>query len=282
MELGIFLIVLNCNFSLLIAKKLYVLCSRNHSKIEIKTILMLLKIKRIFRKLHSFMPVMEGLAGVSFSQFGEDIIMLKMLERYKVKNITYLDIGANYPILGSNTYNFYLRGYTGVLIEPNEVLYNKIKKVRPKDKCFNFGVGIDNQKEADYYMFAPENCGMNTFSALEAQNYEKEGVKIQKVVKLPLKDINEVIADNFTDAPTVVSIDVEGLDELILNKFDFNKYQPLLICVETVNYNLDGELTKRQSILDLLISKGYFIYADTHVNTIFCSRKRFNELISKN
>ncbi len=60
------------------------------------------------------MPVMEGLAGVSLLQFGEDIIMLKMLERYKVRNITYLDIGVNYPILGSNTCNFYLRGYTGV------------------------------------------------------------------------------------------------------------------------------------------------------------------------
>ena len=243
---------------------------------------MLLKIKRIFRKLQSFMAVMKGLAGVSFSQFGEDIIMQKMLERYKVKNITYLDIGANYPILGSNTYNFYLRGYTGVLIEPNVVLYNKIKKVRPKDKCLNYGVGIDNQKEADYYMFAPENCGMNTFSAQEAQNYENEGVKIQKVVKLPLKDVNEVIAENFSESPTVISIDVEGLDELILNKIDFDKYQPLLICVETVNFNLNGELTKRQSILDLLLSKGYFIYADTHVNTIFCYRKRFNELISTN
>ena len=66
---------------------------------------------------------------------------------------------------------------------------------------------------------------------------------------------------------------------MILKKLDFDKYQPLLICVETVNYNKDKELTKRKSILDLLASKGYFIYADTHVNTLFCSRKMFDRLV---
>ncbi len=240
---------------------------------------MVLKLKRIIRKLKSFSPVLKGIGNVTFSQFGEDIIMLKMLERHKVSNITYLDIGANDPINGSNTYNFYLRGYHGILIEPNAALCEKIKQVRPKDKVLNFGIGNDNQKEADYYMFAEENNGMNTFSKEEAMNYEKEGIKIQKVIKLPLKDINQVIAENFTDSPTIISLDVEGLDEMILNKLDFDKCQPLLICVETVNYNKDKELTKRQSILNLVISKGYFIYADTHVNTIFCSKKRYSELV---
>ena len=222
---------------------------------------------------------MTGIGNVTFSQFGEDIIMLKMLERHKVKNITYLDIGANDPINGSNTYNFYLRGFHGLLIEPNAELCKKLKQTRPNDKVLNFGIGNDNRKEADYYMFATENNGMNTFSKEEAMNYEKEGIKIKKVIKLPLKDINEVIAENFNAPPTVISLDVEGLDEMILNKLDFGKWQPLLICVETVNYNKDRELTKRKSILDLLMSKGYFIYADTHVNTIFCSRKRFKELV---
>ncbi|GAA4463938.1 hypothetical protein GCM10023093_13340 [Nemorincola caseinilytica] len=205
--------------------------------------------------------------------------MQKMLERYNVSNITYLDIGANDPINGSNTYNFYLRGYKGVLVEPNVALCDKIRKIRPHDTCLNFGIGIDNNTEADYYMFSEQHWGMNTFSKEEAENYEREGIKIQQVLKLPLKEINQVIAENFTEAPTVVSLDVEGLDEIILQKMDLDKYQPLLICVETVNYNKRGELSKRSSILDLLDKKGYFIYADTHVNTIFCSRSRYNALI---
>jgi hypothetical protein len=91
--------------------------------------------------------------------------------------------------------------------------------------------------------------------------------------------VNEVIAEHFAGAPTVISLDVEGLDEIILDRLDFEKYQPLLVCVETVNFKVKGELNKRKSILDLMLSKGYFIYADTHVNTIFCSRKALNKLI---
>lgn len=222
---------------------------------------------------------MKGIASVSYSQFGEDIIMWRMLERYKVNDITYLDIGANHPILCSNTYNFYLRGYRGVLIEPNSVLCEQIRKVRPGDKCLNIGIGGENQKEADYYMFAKENSPMNTFSKEEAMNYEKEGFAIQKVVKLPLVDINTIIEENFPGSPTIISLDVEGLDDVILQKLNFEKFQPLLICVETVSFNVKGELIKKNNILDLLAQKGYFVYADTHVNTIFCSRKLFEKLI---
>ncbi len=216
---------------------------------------------------------------MSFSQFGEDIIMQQMLERYKVNEVTYLDIGANDPINGSNTYGFYLRGYKGVLIEPNVVLYNKIRKVRPKDVCLNFGISSDSQAEADYFMFSEEQSGMNTFSEQDALDYQKDGFKIQKVVKVALKNVNDVIAENFKSAPTVISLDVEGLDEIILNKLDFDKFHPLLICVESVSFNLHGEFIKKQGIFDLLTTKGYFVYADTNVNTIFCSRKLLDKLL---
>lgn len=224
---------------------------------------------------------MTGMGNVSFSQFGEDIIMHKMLTRYNVTNISYFDIGANHPVMGSNTYYFYTRGYRGVLIEPNLSLCNQIKNTRPNDKCLNFGISNGNQTEADYYMFSEENCGMNTFSKEEAANYEKEGFPVKQVIKLPLKDINEVIAQNFTEPPTILSLDVEGLDEAILTKMDFEKCHPLLICVETVIFNKDREFVKRKSIIDLLATKGYFVYADTHVNTIFCSRRLFDKLINQ-
>jgi FkbM family methyltransferase len=237
------------------------------------------KLKRIIRKLKSFGPVMKGIGNVTFSQFGEDIIMLRMLERYKVANVTYLDIGANEPISSSNTYNFYLRGYKGVLIEPNADLCAWLKSARPNDTVLNFGIGSGNEKDADYYMFGSKHTALNTFSKDDALNSEREGMPIKQVVKLPLKDVNEVIAEHFAGAPTVISLDVEGLDEIILDRLDFEKYQPLLVCVETVNFKVKGELNKRKSILDLMLSKGYFIYADTHVNTIFCSRKALNKLI---
>jgi FkbM family methyltransferase len=239
------------------------------------------KLKRIIRKLRSFLPLMKGTAQVTFSQFGEDIIMQKMLERYNVTNITFLDIGANDPINGSNTYNFYLRGYRGVLVEPNADLCRKIRSVRPQDKILNLGIANGNAASADYYMFGEAANGMNTFSKEDAESYEKQGYPVQKVVQLPLKDVNEVIAENFQGSPTIVSIDVEGLDEMILKRLDFSKYEPLLICVETIVFDTSGQLKKRDHIIELLEGKGYFVYADTQVNTIFCSKKLFTKLLKQ-
>jgi FkbM family methyltransferase len=224
---------------------------------------------------------MKGTAQVTFSQFGEDIIMQKMLERYNVTNITFLDIGANDPINGSNTYNFYLRGYRGVLVEPNADLCRKIRSVRPQDKILNLGIANGNAASADYYMFGEAANGMNTFSKEDAESYEKQGYPVQKVVQLPLKDVNEVIAENFQGSPTIVSIDVEGLDEMILKRLDFSKYEPLLICVETIVFDTSGQLKKRDHIIELLEGKGYFVYADTQVNTIFCSKKLFTKLLKQ-
>ena len=175
----------------------------------------------------------------------------------------------------------YFGGYRGVLVEPNKALYNKILKVRPEDKCLNLGISNGNQTEADYYMFSEANCGMNTFSKEEALSYEKDGMKIEQVVKMPLKDINELLAEHFKTAPTVLSMDVEGLDEMILNKWDFSKWQPLLICLESVVFKANGDFVKRDSMLKLMASKGYYVYADTHINTIFCHQLQYNKLVNR-
>lgn len=239
------------------------------------------KLSRIARKLKSFWPTMTGIGNVTFSQYGEDIIMLRMLERYGVENITYLDIGANEPINLSNTYNFYLRGYYGVLVEPNADLCTVIKKVRPHDKVLNFGIGSEKPTEADYYMFGTKYTAFNTFSKEEAMNNEKEGMPIKQIVKVPLKNVNDVIAENFKGSPTIISLDVEGFDETILQNLDFVKYQPLLVCVETVGFIGKGAFVKRKSILDYMAKAGYFVYADTHINTIFCSQKQYEQLTSE-
>ncbi len=227
------------------------------------------------------MPAMKGHAHFSFSQFGEDVIITSMLRRYGIESVTYLDIGANEPIMGSNTYGFYLRGNRGVLVEPNKDLCDVLKSTRPGDTVLNFGIGGAVESEADYYMFGTDHTHINTFSAEEARNYEKEGFPIKAVVKVPLKNINNIIRDHLNDkAPTLLSVDVEGLDEEILKTLDYDKYQPLLVCVETVIFNVNKELVKRTQILDFMASKGYFVYADTHVNTIFCSRREFDKLLA--
>jgi FkbM family methyltransferase len=236
---------------------------------------------RILRKLKSLKPVMLGHARVSYSQHGEDIIVFNFLNWYGVKDVRYLDIGANDPVRDNNTYLLYNLGHRGVLIEPNPTLAQHIKKVRPADTCLNLGIGIEpGTHEADYYMFAESHGALNTFSKEDADRYKQEGYTLQKMMKMPLQGINEIVQKHLGSAPTYMSLDVEGLDEAILRTYDFDRYAPLLLCVETAVFSRVGEMEKRKDLIDLVTSKGYFVYADTNANTLFCHRAQFDKILS--
>ncbi len=73
----------------------------------------------------------------SFAQFGDDIIIEKLLGKRKG---FYIDIGANHPDRFSNTKRFYVNGWRGINIEPNPISYNKFLK-RKKDVNLNIGIG---------------------------------------------------------------------------------------------------------------------------------------------
>ena len=212
----------------------------------------------------------------SYSQAGEDRILTYLFNSLGIKNPSYLDIGANYPISDNNTYIFYETGSTGVCVEADPSLFDELSKVRKNDKCLNIGVTFDDRKEADFYVFPL--AGLNTLSKEEAEYREKHGsYKVERVIKIPLKTINEVIKENFNETPDLISIDIEGIDLEVLKSLDFDKYRPTAICVETITYSENRTERKITEIADFVTSKGYFVYADTHINTIFVEAERFTD-----
>jgi FkbM family methyltransferase len=236
---------------------------------------------KLFRKIgKKFMPQ----AQYAYAQFGEDLILAHLFEQIGIKNPTYLDIGANEPRYISNTYFFYLRGSRGVLIEPNPFLYKKLKRFRPKDTVLNTGIGYTDIAEADFYLFPDYANGLSTFSEKEAKHWAETGMKglgkipVEKVIKMPLITINDILEKYFENrAPHFISLDVEGLDLAILKSLDFNKYQPEVICVETLSYDDNQQTYKQNDTIDFMLTKNYDIYADTRVNTIFCKKDIFKK-----
>jgi len=233
--------------------------------------------KNLFRKIVNKLILPHS--HLAYAQSGEDLILAGLFYKLNIDQPSYLDIGANHPAYISNTYYFYVRGSTGVCIEPNPVLYKKFKQLRPRDTVLNIGIGIDEQTEADFYLFPESAHGLSTFSREEAMYWQEVGMKkigkihYEKIIRVPLKTINAIIEQYCKKVPDFVSVDVEGLDLAILQSLDFAKYRPLVICVETLAYDDQQNEYKRKEVLDFLESKSYSIYADTHVNTIFLLNK---------
>ncbi len=209
---------------------------------------------------------------VSYSQCGEDIIVNFIISSLGISKPTYLDIGAYHPEALNNTYFFYLKGYSGVLIEPDPQNYSILKKKRKKDIVLNVGIGIDDKLMADFFIMSSKT--LNTFSKEDAERLLLYGnQKIEQVLKIPLKNINSIIKEYFQVCPNFVSLDVEGLDYEILKSFDFLKFRPQVFCIETLTYTEDNTERKLCEIIELMKEQDYLPYADTYINTIFVEAK---------
>lgn len=243
---------------------------------------MRLFIEKVLRKIYT--GWLYPYTRISYSQNGEDLIIRDLLHRLRIKSPTYLDIGANEPFKISNTYLLYSKGNRGVCVEPNVHLYKKMLQKRPGDTCINAGIAFDEKREADFYLFPKEANGLGTFSKSEAEFWEQTGnervgkYKVEKVVSVPLIDINEVMGKYFSPHPNFISIDVEGLDLQLLQSIDFTKYKPEVFCVETLAYSGSEKEVKNTALINFLTDRGYFVFADTYINTIFCRKDSYTAL----
>ena len=210
----------------------------------------------------------------TYSQAGEDAILSFLFSEKKITKISYLDIGTNMPDYCNNTYLLYKKGNRGVCVEADKTLIPIIQNKRPEDKILNIGVAVNNQEEADFYIF--DNKGLNTFDLEEVKIRQSSGTyKVEQVVKVPLININKIIKENFTAFPDFLSIDIEGLDLDVLKSLDFNQYPIPVICVETCTFSENHIRPKDPSIAEFIISKGYEVYADTYINTILVNKNWF-------
>lgn len=204
----------------------------------------------------------------SWAQCREDLIVDTLFqEKYGIRKIKYMEIGANAPKWLSNTYYFYRNNGRGVLVEPNPTLCRKLKKYRKRDIVLN--VGIAN---SDGYLsyFEMDTSTLNSFSEEYAKQLEEQGYKIidkKEIRVIPIGNIFKKYGKF-----DYISIDTEGIDFEILKMIDYQKYAPYVICIETQEFQVERKRDDFQEINEFMKSKGYYIYMDTGINTIYAKR----------
>lgn len=211
--------------------------------------------------------------NTSYSQCGEDLIVNHIFESIGIRKPSYLDIGAHDPKHLNNTYSFYKNGSSGVNVEPDISLFNKLRKIRRKDLNLNIGVS-DVSGDLDFYVMSSPT--LNTFSRESAEKFVQEGYKIQSIQKVHVETISSILDKHFNGVfPEFLSIDIEGEEERVLRSIDYDNNGPLVICVETISFSNSGRGVKNKEVIDFLLSNGYIVYADTYINSIFVRRERW-------
>ena len=208
----------------------------------------------------------------SYSQCGEDLLLVFVLELLHGKRpMRYVDMGANHPFYLSNTALLYAAGGQGVLVEPDPYFAGLLRSKRPRDVVLECGVHFSGESKADFYVIDPPT--LNTFSRDEMKRYVGMGHKLVETMQVELMGVNDILEQ--AGPLDFMNIDVEGLDQAVLERVNWERFRPTCVCVETISYETEQEPRKINEIIELMHQQDYFPYADTFINTIFVDRRQW-------
>lgn len=198
----------------------------------------------------------------SFSQYQEDLIV-DVLCSCKPRGF-YIDVGANDPDMLSNTRRYYLRGWSGINIEPNPELYARLLAARPNDVNLNCGIAAKVGQLRFYMMSADTLSSFDKRAALGGGRIY--GAHLVNEIIVPTLRLSDVFAQYVTGEVDFLSIDTEGYDRIVLASNDWERYRPRVVLVE-INQAPD-------EITTYLNSKDYELLYSNHTNGVFWDSQR--------
>lgn len=197
-------------------------------------------ISRIFIPIYKTLSRAFGIK-THFGQFGED----NFLTSYLPEKGFYLEIGCNHPVLASNSFNLYLRGWTGIVIDADASLKHLWKISRPKDLFVSAMIATD-EGEANFYKHRA-----NFVSTGSTEHLKKFNRNEFSHLKLKTRNINNILKENHVENLDLILIDIEGMDDEVLFSINLESYKAPFICIE------DHDYFKKSKILEYLTSNGY-------------------------
>lgn len=167
----------------------------------------------------------------SYSQFGEDAIVQSLCKR---SCGFYVDVGTYHPVLYSNTYALYKKGWHGLAIDPNVSLKPLYRLFRSRDTFISAGVG--SGEEEMYYMFS--DGAYNTFNIENANACKKlKWLRYLGSIKLPILSLSRIVQEHEIKEIGLLNIDVEGNDMEVLQSYNWS-VRPNIIIIESSEFNV--------------------------------------------
>ena len=175
-----------------------------------------------------------------YGQNNEDkIINDYILEKHGQDYIgTVLEIGANDGITLSNSKFFRDLGWEGFLVEAGKKPFDKlIENVLGNSKCYNVALGSENCKLKFYEsgdLLGLRDTGLvSTLIMDETIRWRRSGVTFEEHEVDCLTWNSFLERYNLTEQSfNIISIDIEGMDYIVLNQIDLNKVNCEVVCVE--------------------------------------------------
>jgi FkbM family methyltransferase len=172
----------------------------------------------------------------------------------------FVEVGANDPVTGSQTWLLEQNGWQGVLVEPQASLCEKLRSARLRSRVFQVACSCPGSEgEAD--LILTEYDGNAT---LKPQR-DSHGINYVGAERVRITTLDSVLQAAGVARIDFVSLDVEGHEIEVMHGFNFEKYKPSLILIE------DGvrDLAKHR----FLKRRGYKLVKRTTLNNWYVPKE---------
>ncbi len=150
------------------------------------------------------------------------------------RNGFFIEVGANDPRAGSQTYLLEQAGWRGILIEPQSALYQRLVVERPHSRIYKAACGSPERRGTATLHIASHD-GLST---LERQ-IDSHGIEFTGTETVDLVALDDLLEKEGSPHVDFISIDVEGGEVDVLRGFSLERYQPALVLIEDGVRNLD-------------------------------------------
>jgi FkbM family methyltransferase len=143
----------------------------------------------------------------------------------------YVDLGAGHPVADNVSFWFYLRGWRGLVVEPQRRLAELYRHVRPRDRVVAALVA-DRVGKADFHEVESMH-GFSTMLPDAAQAARELGAAVA-TLSLPVTTLAALFAEHGVERVDFLKIDVEGAEAQVLAGADWSRWRPRIVVLEAV------------------------------------------------
>lgn len=167
--------------------------------------------------------------NLSYAQFLEDYHLdLVLGDR---PDAVYVDIGGGHPVADNVSYHFYLKGWRGLVIEPQHNLAALYRLIRPRDTVLDVLVGAE---DGDISFHRVERLhGFSTIVKSHAEGAAAFGAGFTTETR-PIRRLSALIDSRGIGEIAFLKIDVEGAEADVLAGIEWQRHRPAVLCIEAI------------------------------------------------
>jgi FkbM family methyltransferase len=187
---------------------------------------------------------------ISYAQRLEDYYLDRVFAG--VESGTYVDVGGGHPVADNVSFHFYLKGWRGLVAEPQADLAQLYGHVRPRDIVVDHLIGRESGEIA--FHAVDRLHGFSTTREEHARGAEAFGAGYRTETR-KVRPLRDLLAEHGLSEVDFLKVDVEGAEADVLAGVDWKNARPKVLCIEAV---LPGSMADASGEWEpMLLRQGY-------------------------